>query len=205
MSDHYYSRQQNVESNPVFIEAYIKGHHYNFKTDTGVFSKSKIDFGSKLLIENILIPNLPGPILDVGCGYGPIGITIARENSTRTIHMIDINERALSLATENAALNDVTNVKIYESDRLTKVTEKEFAAIITNPPIRAGKTIVFDIYRQAYDLLVNDGELWVVIQKKQGAQSTLKFLKEKYNEVEVVKKAKGYFIIVARKTLTSEV
>jgi 16S rRNA (guanine1207-N2)-methyltransferase len=124
---------------------------------------------------------------------------MAKSFPERTIQMIDVNGRALELAKENAALNKVENVEIYESDRLLNVKETNFAAILTNPPIRAGKKTVHDIFEQSYDHLVSGGELWVVIQKKQGAPSTLEKLEEMFPEVVTVNKAKGYFIINARK------
>ena len=195
MTDHYYSHIQKVESNPKYWDYTLRKAKFRFKTDNGVFSKREVDFGSRLLIESFELPVLDGPILDVGCGYGPIGLSIAKSDSGRLVHMIDVNERALQLAKENAALNGIDNVKIYESDRLTNVTESNFAAILTNPPIRAGKRIVHAIFQESFDHLAANGELWVVIQKKQGAPSAIEKLKGIYAHVEVVKREKGYFII----------
>lgn len=171
----------------------------HFKTDNGVFSKREVDFGSKVLIEAFQMPELNGNILDVGCGYGPIGLTLAKEFAERTVHMVDVNERALTLASENARINKIPNIQIYESDRLLNVEAKDFAAILTNPPIRAGKQVVHDILEQSYERLLEGGELWVVIQKKQGAPSAIKKLEEMFDEVEIVEKNKGYFIIKAKK------
>lgn len=195
MTDHYYSHIQKVESNPKYWDYTLRKAKFRFKTDNGVFSKREVDFGSRLLIESFELPVLDGPILDVGCGYGPIGLSIAKSDASRLVHMIDVNERALQLAKENAALNGIDNVKIYESDRLTNVTESNFAAILTNPPIRAGKRIVHAIFQESFDHLAANGELWVVIQKKQGAPSAIEKLKGIYAHVEVVKREKGYFII----------
>lgn len=195
MSEHYYSRTQNVESDPMYWDYTLKEHPFRFKTDNGVFSKREVDFGSRLLIESFELPPLDGPLLDAGCGYGPIGLSIAKSDHTRTVHMIDVNERALQLAKENAEINHIENIKIYESDRLLNVTEQDFAAILTNPPIRAGKKVVHDIFLQSHEHLKPEGELWVVIQKKQGAPSALDKLKAVFSQVEVVKKEKGYFII----------
>jgi 16S rRNA (guanine1207-N2)-methyltransferase len=199
MTEHYYSRTQNVESDPKYWDYKLRGQTFRFKTDNGVFSKREVDFGSRLLIETFTMPKVEGKILDVGCGYGPIGLSIAKENQTRTIHMIDVNERAIELAKENAELNRVDNVKIYESDRLLNVEEADFAAILTNPPIRAGKKTVHDIFVQSYEHLAPGGELWVVIQKKQGAPSTIEKLTQIFSDVETVDKSKGYFIIRATK------
>ncbi|AIM16660.1 MULTISPECIES: class I SAM-dependent methyltransferase [Neobacillus] len=199
MSEHYYSRTQKVESDPKFWDFTLRKHTFRFKTDNGVFSKKEVDFGSRLLIEAFSMPEAEGPILDVGCGYGPIGLAIAKSYKNRMVHMIDVNERAIQLAEENASLNRIDNVRIYESDRLLNVEEKNFAAILTNPPIRAGKKIVHDIFDQSYDYLVPKGELWVVIQKKQGAPSALEKLKGLFSNVEIVNREKGYFIIRAIK------
>ncbi|PLR84787.1 16S rRNA methyltransferase [Bacillus canaveralius] len=202
MSEHYYSKTQKVESDPNYWDYNLKGYSFRFKTDNGVFSKKDVDFGSRLLIETFVMPKPEGLVLDVGCGYGPIGLSIAKSFPDRTVHMVDVNERALALAKENAAANSVNNVSIYESDRLLNVADLGFAAILTNPPIRAGKTVVHDIFEQSFSLLVSGGELWVVIQKKQGAPSAIDKLKELYAEVETVEKKKGYCIIKAKKTLT---
>ena len=137
--------------------------------------------------------------MDVGCGYGPIGLTIAKAWPDRTVHMIDVNLRALQLTMDNSELNEIKNVNVYESDRLDAVNEHKFAAILTNPPIRAGKKVVHDIYEQSYKSLLPNGELWIVIQKKQGAPSSIEKLSEMFEDVEIVEKKKGYFIIKAIK------
>lgn len=195
MTEHYYSHIQNVESDPKYWDCTLKNHRFRFKTDNGVFSKKEVDFGSRLLIESFELPKTEGPILDVGCGYGPIGLTIAHSDQDRLMHMIEVNERALALARENAALNQISNVKIYESDRLLNVEEKSFAAILTNPPIRAGKAVVHAIFEESFAHLIPNGEFWIVIQKKQGAPSAIEKLKSIYSKVEIVKRDKGYFII----------
>ena len=199
MSEHYYSRTQKVESDPKFWDYKLRNFSFRFKTDNGVFSKREVDFGSRLLIESFMMPDIEGHVLDVGCGYGPIGLSIAKDFNNRIVHMVDVNERAIQLAKENASLNHITNVDIYESDRLLNVKDVQFAAVLTNPPIRAGKQTVHDIFEQSYERLVLDGELWVVIQKKQGAPSALEKLKTLFSDVETVNKTKGYFIIKAKK------
>ncbi|TDL62279.1 class I SAM-dependent methyltransferase [Rhodococcus qingshengii] len=199
MSEHYYSRTQKVESEPKFWDFTLRNQLFRFKTDNGVFSKKEVDFGSRLLIEAFELPNVEGSVLDVGCGYGPIGLSIAKNYPERIVHMIDVNERAIELSKANAEQNAVHNVEIYESDTLINVKEFNFAAILTNPPIRAGKKTVHDIFEQSYEHLVTGGELWIVIQKKQGAPSALEKLKERFTTVETIDKSKGYFIIKAVK------
>jgi 16S rRNA (guanine1207-N2)-methyltransferase len=195
LSEHYFSRTQKVESDPKFWNYTLRENLLRFKTDNGVFSKREVDFGSRLLIESFEMPEAEGRVLDVGCGYGPIGLTVAKEYPERIVHMIDVNGRAIELAKENAGFNQIHNVEIYESDRLLNVKEKNFAAILTNPPIRAGKKTVHDIFEQSYLNLVPKGELWIVIQKKQGAPSAIEKLKELFSAVETIDKSKGYFVI----------
>ncbi|TCP24153.1 16S rRNA m(2)G 1207 methyltransferase [Scopulibacillus darangshiensis] len=169
----------------------------SFLTDRGVFSKGDIDFGSRLLAETFQLPEIDGSILDVGCGYGPLGITISKAFPNREVTMIDINERAVGLAKNNAERNDA-KVTVVQSDLFENVSGN-YAAVITNPPIRAGKQIVHNVFSGAYSLLSDEGELWVVIQKKQGAPSALEALGEQFGEVETVVKKKGYYIIKAKK------
>ena len=133
-------------------------------------------------------------ILDVGCGYGPIGLSLAKSYENRNIHMVDVNHRALELAKRNAKNNNILNVSIYESYCYEGVKGK-FAAILSNPPIRAGKKVVHGILEEAQHHLVDGGELWVVIQKKQGAPSAKKKMEEVYGNCEVISKDKGYFIL----------
>ncbi|MGG3449693.1 class I SAM-dependent methyltransferase [Domibacillus aminovorans] len=199
MGDHYFSKTPDSQHRPQQFTYTLRGKQYKFHTDAGVFSKSEVDFGSRLLIETFEWPKIAGPILDAGCGYGPIGISLAAEQPDRTIHMIDVNDRALALARENAKLNHVGNVQIYESDRLQNVLEEGFAVVLTNPPIRAGKQTVFDILQNGFAKLAEGGEIWVVIQKKQGAPSAIKELERLAGSCDTVAKSKGYFILRAKK------
>lgn len=200
MNNHYYSRNPEIESSPLYWNFTFRGHNFAFKSDQGVFSKKEVDYGSRFLIDQFVPPEISGPFLDVGCGYGPIGLALAKMSQDRIVHMVDVNQRALELAEENALHNQISNIKVYESDRFENVKEKEFAAIITNPPIRAGKKIVHDILVNSFYHLKQQGELWVVIQKKQGAPSAKDKLEEIFNEVEIVGKNKGYYILKAKKS-----
>ena len=197
MSEHYYSNKPQTESKPRQWKFTLRGHTFTFETDAGVFSKSEVDFGSRVLIDTFEMPEVEGDVLDVGCGYGPIGLSIAKANPERFVHMMDINTRAIALAEKNAQVNGVQNVRIFESDGLASVGNVKAAAILTNPPIRAGKETIFRFYDESYEKLVEGGELWIVIQKKQGAPSTVSHLEELFSEVDVVEKKKGYWIIRA--------
>lgn len=193
MSNQYFENNPNLKSNQVEMTYYIKGKTMHFLTDNGVFSKKRVDFGSSLLIKTL--PEMgEKKILDVGCGYGPIGLTIAKMNPKSKVHMIDINERAIELAFKNKVLNAVENVEIFASNIYENV-HQNYDIIVTNPPIRAGKKVVWDITLGAIEYLDFQGEMWCVIQKKQGAESLLKGLKMTYTHVEVVEKENGYWII----------
>ena len=199
MAEHYYSKNPDVKSEPKQWNAVLRDRNFTFMTDAGVFSKGEVDFGSRLLIDTFQSPDIEGDILDVGCGYGPVGLTMATLHPERSVQMVDVNERALALSKTNAEKNNITNIIVYSSDALDQVETKDFAAILTNPPIRAGKETVFKIYDQAYDHLAVGGELWVVIQKKQGAPSTIARLEEWFGNAEIVEKSKGYYIIKSKK------
>ena len=187
----YFDKKTNVESNEVTTRAEIGQKFYTFKTDNNVFSKKGLDFGTRSLLESINIENIKGDVLDFGCGYGPIGIYI-KSNTESNVDMIDINERALNLARCNAKINNV-DVNIFESDIYSNVNKK-YDYIITNPPIRVGKQILYKILIEAKEHLKENGHLIFVINKDQGAKSTMKEM-EKYYNVKLITKNKGFFVI----------
>lgn len=198
MPDHYFSSQPNAEHDRKLIQATLRGRQLKFITDAGVFSKAGIDFGSRLLIESLALPS-DAKVLDMGCGYGPIGISAALLVPDGHVVMADVNERALALARENAGLSGVKNVELIQSDLFHGLTGRSFTHILSNPPIRAGKKVVHGLFEQAVMHLLQGGELWIVIQKKQGAPSAIRKLEELFAEVQVVNKDKGYHIVRAKK------
>ncbi|WP_186576177.1 class I SAM-dependent methyltransferase [Aquibacillus kalidii] len=199
MSEQYFSQSPQSKSDPKIWTFPLRGMQYTFTSDAGVFSKKEVDFGSRTLIESFEEPKVNGEILDLGCGYGPIGITLAKTFPERHIVLSDINERAVSLAKKNAQKNSVENVEFIISDRLESFRERTFAAILVNPPIRAGKQIIYQMFEESFQALEPNGELWVVIQKKQGAPSAQKKLEELFSTVNIETKNKGYYIIRAKK------
>lgn len=172
-----------------------------FTTSNSVFSKSYVDFGSMTMIETFINTedNFKGNILDLGCGYGPVGIILAKVLNNINITMVDINERAIKLSKINADKNKVIEkVNIFQSNVFEKVTEG-YDAILTNPPIRAGKDVVYKFYNGAYKHTNNNGFLYVVIQKKQGAKSSIDKLTELFGNCETIYKKSGYFILKCTK------
>lgn len=199
MTDHYYSEKPNVDRAPQTWRVQLRGETYTFTSDRGVFSKNEIDFGSHLMIEQFKEPQIEGDILDLGCGYGPIGITLAYTYNTRHVVLTDVNERALLLAEQNKRQNYINNISIKQSDGLSEVMNRTFAAIVTNPPIRAGKKVIYKMFHDAKDVLKDGGQLWVVIQKKQGAPSAKAELQKIFGNVAIVSRNKGYYILKATK------
>lgn len=198
MTEHYFSDHPETPSDRRVIRSTIRDVSMEFITDAGVFSKNFIDFGTRLLIESLQLEGKK-TILDVGCGYGPIGLYTAKLFPHAKITLIDINERALTLAKENTVRNEVNNVEILRSNGFEELSGRTFDAVITNPPIRAGKKIVHRIFEHSFHHLNDNGELWVVIQKKQGAPSALQKLEHLYSTVNEVAKKKGYRIYRAVK------
>src|SRR5699024_5008296 len=142
---------------------------------------------------------ISGDFQDLGCGYGPIGLTIAKEFTDRHIYMVDVNDRAIQFARENAKQNNISNVTIQQSDGFETISDSRFASVITIPQIRPVKKVIFTFFEKSFEQLDDGGELWVVIQKNPGSPSTKKHLETMFQQVDVVAKKKGYFIIRAHK------
>lgn len=194
MSNHYYTENPETPHNLESWRFTLLGKEFTFATDSGVFSRDTVDYGSRVLINEFDYDEIPaGTILDVGCGYGPIGLAIAHA-SQRPVEMIDINARAVALAQKNSFANDV-KADIHQSNIYADLHQTEYAAILSNPPIRAGKTVVHEILTGAYPLLKVGGTLTIVIQKKQGAPSAQKKMQETFGNAEIITKDKGYYII----------
>ena len=196
--EHYFTNNTNLKSEIRTLTYSYENTPFEFFSDNGVFAKNKIDYASKLLVETFIENHKEVEkectLLDVGCGYGFLGI-VAGKILNINIELVDINKRALHLCERNIKLNEV-NGKAYESN-LYECVKNKYEYIITNPPIRAGKNTVLEILKGAKNHLLDNGELWFVINKDQGAKSTEKLLKECYN-VEVLAKSKGFYVFRAK-------
>ena len=195
--EHYYTENSTVGHDLATIEYRIGEGVLTLTTDAGVFSKKRVDFGSMLLIKTVPT-NIEGTVLDMGCGYGPIGLSIAYLNPNSKVTMVDINNRAVDLAKLNAKSNHVTNVEVIQSDGYSNVTGS-FDRILSNPPIRTGKKVIYPLFEKSYEYLNRGGEFYIVIQKKQGAESAKKKIQEVYGNCDVVVKDAGYWILRAKK------
>ncbi len=191
---HYFINDDNLKSEIRKTQATIKNYRFTFYTDNGVFSKKGLDFATRCLLETLDTTKIKGNVLDFGCGYGPIGIYVAKTTDT-SVDMVDINSRSIALAIKNAEINNV-DVNIFESNIYDKITKK-YDFIITNPPIRVGKEVLYKILFEASNYLNENGQLWLVVNKQQGAKSLVRDLKEAY-EVDVVAKIKGFYIICCK-------
>lgn len=196
---HYFQNDETLGSKPRTVNYSFNGVDFSLTSDLGVFSKNELDRGSKILIETLLPLNLGSKLLDLGCGIGPIGLTLAYFTPGLNVTLSDVNTRALSLCNNNArTLKLSQRVTILQSDIYEKI-EGKFDSIVSNPPIRAGKKVTYEIYRGALSHLIDGGSLYIVIRKEQGAKSVKDYLEELFGNVAVLAREKGYFVLKAVK------
>ena len=187
-----YFENVNLPSKIIEYEAYFLGTKFIFKADNGVFSKEKLDFGTRLLLESLPMKEMKGEVLDLGCGYGVVSIILSKFVHAN-FDAVDVNRRALHLFEMNIKLNKVSDINFFESDCYENV-DKKYDYIITNPPIRAGKEVVYKMLRGAKDHLKEGGSLYFVMRKDHGAKTAIKDISDIYN-CEIITKEKGFFII----------
>ena len=197
MNDHYYTRDPQSASRPAECSFTYRGIDLTFQTDAGVFSRGEVDTGTRLLLE-ALPEDMGGEILDLGCGWGVIGISIARKWPEARVTMADINTRALDLSRENAKRNRA-EVICAESDGMAAFEGKTFDAVVTNPPIRAGKQVIYKMFADAAKSLSPEGALYLVIRKQQGAESCIRYLQTLYASVEKLDRSGGFWVLKASK------
>lgn len=183
------------------IQGTIQGISLIFKTSNAVFSKQQLDYGSQVMLESIfsLKHSFKGTLLDVGCGYGTLGLFMAKAYETLACDLVDINPRAVQLAQLSAQANGLSQrVRVWQSDQFSQV-DGQYDYILTNPPIRAGKSVVHGIYHGAYRALNPGGQLYVVIQRKQGAPSSKEALEQLFGNCQIINRQSGYHILCATK------
>lgn len=190
---HYYSPNPNSPSNPFQIAVHVREQAVRLTVDSGVFSKRGLDYGTRVLLETVTFAR-PVTAVDLGCGYGPVTAVLSRIYRDSRWVMIDVNPRAVELARLNTTdLGD--RVDVYQSDGFATVPPAMFDEILLNPPIRAGKAVVYNLFLQARERLVPDGHLWIVMHKKHGAQSALRYLSAHFALVELMNREAGYHVL----------
>lgn len=192
MNDHYYTVNPTSAHDLRRVEFEILGEALRFDTDAGVFSRDGLDVGTRALLE--ALPELSGRVLDLGCGWGAVGVLLGKKYPDVSLLMADVNERAVALAAKNLARNGVKNARAVESDVYENV-DGTFDFIVTNPPIRAGKAVIYSMFDGARDRLSPGGRLYVVIRKQQGAPSALRHMQELYASARVIAREKGFWVI----------
>lgn len=193
---HYFINDENVKHNKKIIEVKCCDTTIKVYTDNGIFSKEHLDYGTRLLLTNFLKESKEGNVLDLGCGYGIIGITISLESNMK-VDLVDINDRALELTKENIKLNNIVNARCWKSNIYENIKDK-YDYIITNPPIRAGKETLKKFLFDGKDYLEDNGELWFVMRKDHGVKTMIKELEMEY-KTEIIDKSKGFYIVKLKK------
>lgn len=195
---HYFKNDDSLKSEKRIIKYIINSTNFELISDLGVFSKNELDPGSELLIKNAIKSGINGDLLDVGCGYGPIGITLSSLCPINKVDFIDVNKRALNLTKENARKYNLKNYQVFESNGFEMVKDL-YDYILINPPIRAGKEIIFKMFEDSIKFLKKDGILMIVIRKDQGAPSAKNKLLNIYKNCETLDREKGYHILKCQK------
>jgi 16S rRNA (guanine1207-N2)-methyltransferase len=193
MAEHYFTETPESLHKPLRLQAEYRCHTVVFQTDSGVFSRTEIDRGTRALLDT-LPECITGEVLDMGCGYGVLGVCVKKHNPGCRLTMADINARAVELAAANARLNGA-DAETVQSDGFAALASRRFDLIVINPPIRAGKQVVYRMFSDAARALQPRGALMLVIRKQQGAPSAVTSLGALFQSVEVLQKKGGYWII----------
>ena len=195
---HYVINDKNLAQNRREFSFRFLARSFTFVSDDGVFSKDELDGGTRIMLETILKHPLQTKVLDMGCGYGPVGILLKTFQPHIEVTMLDVNERAVDLSKLNVKRFGMEH-RVLQSDVYSAVESEVFDEIITNPPIRAGKVVIYKIFKEAFTHLNVNGRLWVVIRKNHGAKSAINEIQSIFGNCEVLEKEKGFYVLMARK------
>jgi 16S rRNA (guanine1207-N2)-methyltransferase len=197
-TEHYFTPQPSAEEKPGAVTAALRGHEVRLITEAGVFSRQRVDRGTRLLIKHMDI----GPadaILDLGCGYGVVGIVAALLAPAGRATLVDINQRAVSLARDNLRANGVENAEAHQGDGFAPIPDRTFDVIALNPPIRAGLGLVHRLVEEASRHLRPGGRFYLVGRTKQGVVRLSEKMAAVFGAVEEVAKGGGFRLYLARR------
>jgi 16S rRNA (guanine1207-N2)-methyltransferase len=199
MSEHYFSKSPTSLQELGLIKTVLRGRSLEFVTSSGVFSHRRIDNGTRLLVETMKVP-MKGRLLDLGCGYGVIGVTAALLFPELEVLMTDVNPRAIALAAENIVRNGASNARALTGSLYEPVDDSTFDVIVTNPPISAGMfKVVEPIIAGAPTHLNANGTLQLVVQSNKGGRTVAEMIKKNFGESHILSKKSGYRVFLAKK------
>jgi 16S rRNA (guanine1207-N2)-methyltransferase len=196
--EHYFAKHPKSKLRLGMIHTYLRGRPFEFLTASGVFSKKRLDLGTRLLIESMVLPE-EGCVLDAGCGYGAVGIAAAAFNPNLRIVMVDVNERAVWLAKQNININHVSNAEVRQGCLYEAVKGLGFNCVLSNPPVSAGMETVKAIIAEAPKHMENKALFQMVVRSKVGGKRLCAMLEEAFGNVEVLARESGYRVLVSEK------
>ena len=197
-SNHYYTVHPKSKMRLGIIRTYLRGESFKFLTASGVFSKKRVDLGTRLLIESMILPER-GYVLDVGCGYGAVGIVAAIVNSNLRVILVDVNERAVWLARQNIEINHADNAEVRRGCLYEPVKDLTFNCVLSNPPVSAGMATVKAIVTEAPKHMTSKAHFQMVVRSKIGGKRLPMIFEETFGNVEVLARKSGYRVLIAEK------
>jgi 16S rRNA G1207 methylase RsmC len=197
-SNHYFTAYPKSKAKFGIIRTYLRGRPFEFLTASGVFSKKRVDLGTRVLIESMVLPE-KGYVLDVGCGYGAVGIVAASSNPNLRVVMVDVNERAVWLAKQNIQLNSVSNSEVRSGHLYEPVKDLTFNCILSNPPVSAGMETVKAIIAEAPKHMANKACFQIVVRSKIGGKRLKMLLEEAFENAEILARKSGYRVFISEK------
>jgi 16S rRNA (guanine1207-N2)-methyltransferase len=197
-SYHYFAAHPKSKSRLGIIHTYLRGKSFEFLTSSGVFSKKRVDLGTRLLIECMVLPE-EGFVLDIGCGYGAVGITAAIFNPRLHVFMVDVNQRAVWLAKQNIEINHAGNAEVRCGYLYEPVKNLTFNCTLSNPPVSAGMETVKATITEAPKYMVNKALFQIVVKSKIGGKKFQNFLQESFGNVSILARKSGYRVFISEK------
>jgi len=197
-TEHYFTMQPKSETKLGLIRVTLRGSSFEFLTASSVFSKKRVDLGTRLLIETMVLPE-KGSVLDMGCGYGAVGIAAAASNSRLRMVMTDVNMRAVRLARQNVKINKVKNAEVRCGYLYEPVKESKFNCVLSNPPVSAGMDIVKPLITEAPKVMACKATFQMVIRSKIGAKILPAVFNETFGNCTVLARKSGYRVLIAEK------